>query len=34
MGIALAWRSGDRLPTLERLRGLAIELAAQRGAIA
>jgi hypothetical protein len=33
MGIALAWRKGDMLPTLDRLRALAIELAAQRGAI-
>jgi DNA-binding transcriptional LysR family regulator len=33
MGIALAWRRGDRPATLERLRELAIELAAQRGAI-
>ena len=33
MGIALAWRRGDTLPTLERLRELAIELATRRGAI-
>jgi hypothetical protein len=27
MGIALAWRRGDSLPTLQRLRELAIDVA-------
>jgi hypothetical protein len=30
MGIALAWRRGDQLPTLGRLRELAAELAADQ----
>jgi hypothetical protein len=30
MGIALAWRRGDRLPTLHRLRDLAVEVARAR----
>jgi hypothetical protein len=29
MGIALAWRRGDELPTLQRLRELAAELSGQ-----
>ncbi len=30
MGIAIAWRRGDALPTLERLRELAASVAAVR----
>ncbi len=30
MGIALAWRRGDALPTLDRLRDLAIAIARAR----
>jgi len=30
MGLALAWRSGDSLPTLRRVRELAVQLAEQR----
>jgi DNA-binding transcriptional LysR family regulator len=33
MGIALAWRRGDTLPTLLRLRELAAEVAAQRSRV-
>jgi hypothetical protein len=29
MGIAIAWRRGDNLPTLQRLRELAAEVARQ-----
>jgi hypothetical protein len=32
MGIALAWRHGDKLPTLDRLRELAEQVARGRGA--
>jgi hypothetical protein len=32
MGIAIAWRSGDDLPTLRRLRDLAAEVAGARAA--
>jgi DNA-binding transcriptional LysR family regulator len=32
MGIALAWRHGDKLPTLHRLRELAEQVARERGA--
>jgi DNA-binding transcriptional LysR family regulator len=34
MGIALAWRRGDKLPTLRRLRELAAEVAGARSAAA
>jgi hypothetical protein len=34
MGIAIAWRRGDELPTLGRLRELAAEVAGARGAAA
>ena len=30
MGIALAWRRGERLPTLDRLRELAVAIARAR----
>jgi hypothetical protein len=33
MGIAIAWRRGDNLPTLERLRELAAEVSSGEGAI-
>jgi hypothetical protein len=32
MGIAIAWRRGDDLPTLQRLRELAAEVASREGA--
>ena len=34
MGIAIAWRRDDNLPTLQRLRELAAEVASRDGAAA